>query len=89
MGLVVDLTGKVVTQPVERHSSAEIQDILDSLSALNKAGELEGIAVSVLHTNGMKSKAWSIDNRVDPMTMLGALEMLKDYIKKSMITMKL
>lgn len=88
MGLVVDMTGKVVTQVIEKHSSLEIQDILDNLSALNKAGELEGLAVSCLHRNGVKSRAWAIDSHVDPMTVLGTLEMLKEQIKRQMITMK-
>lgn len=92
MGSIVDLTGKPVVpaagslHAAEPTLSQDITNILQHLGYLHQEGRICAITVSVIRTDGSKTKAYAIADHIDPATLIGTVEMLKDMIKKDTIT---
>ena len=92
MAQVFDLTGNridkdghitgVVKETLTKKTSKDFQSLIDHIAYLNQEGRCASLMVAIVQKDGTKTKCYATVPSVDPATMIGTLESLKDLINR-------
>lgn len=66
-------------------ASEKVSNVLALLEQMNRAGDIVAVAVATVNSDGSNSKMYAHEFSLPPSTIIGAVELLKDFCKRHIV----